>query len=165
MARTTTGDDRVTEGAEPAAIDKVTDDTTEGTDADARAAAVGKARSVNARPARLALDSDDTPRTLLDDQVKMPGYVAPGDGPYDTVDPSEHATSVSPDKGNAALQGFGVVNAVLPIPDPSGREQALAKAAADGSSGGRTETYETVGANGKPVTVEHNLDTGETKRT
>lgn len=140
------------------------DDTTEGTTADERAAAVGKTRSVNARPARIALDSDETPRTLLDDNAAMPGYVAPGDGPFDTVDPSEHATSVSPDKGAAAREGFGVVNAVLPIADPSGREQAMAKAAQErGASEGRMETYSQVAPNGQPVQVEHNLDTGETK--
>lgn len=112
-----------------------------------------------------AQDSKDTRRTLLDDQVDMPGYVAPGDGPFDTVDPAEHATSVSPDKGNAAREGFGVVNAVLPIPDPSGREQAQAKAAKDRDGGqDRTETYEVTGPDGKPVKIKHNLDTGETQR-
>lgn len=169
MARSGTQEqDTAVEGTEPAAEDKVAvrgDVTAEGTTADERAAAGGKGRSVTARAGRAPLDSDETPRTLLDEQVDMPGYVAPGDGPFDTVDPSEHATSVSPDKGNAGLQGFGVVNAVLPIPDPSGREQAMAKAAQErGESGGRTETYTVTGPDGKPVTIEHNMDTGDTKR-
>ena len=140
------------------------DESVGATTADERAKVSGKPRSVNARASRTALDSDDTPRTLLDDNVSMPGYVAPGDGPFDTVDPSEHATSVSPDKGAAALAGYGVVNAVLPIADPSGREQALAQAAKTAPQGERTETYTVVGPDGKPVKIEHDLDTGETKR-
>lgn len=169
MARTGTQEqDPQVEGTEPTAEDKVADAgdvTADGTTADERAAAVGKPRSVNARASRAALDSDDTPRTLLDEQVNMPGYVAPGDGPHDTVDPSEHATSVSPDKGTAALAGFGVVNAVLPVPDPSGREQALARAAqVAGGEGARTETYTVTGPDGKPVTVERNMDTGDSRK-
>jgi hypothetical protein len=135
-------------------------------DKDAQAKAVGKARHVDVRPGRLtSSDPDsDAPTTLLDDQVNMPGYVAPGDGPFDTVDPSEHATSVVPDKGNAAREGFGVVNAVLPVPDPSGREQYLAAQAEELDSSDRTEEYEVAGPDGKPVRIRHNLDTGETVR-
>lgn len=140
-------------------------DSAEGVSADEMAAASGKPASVNQRASRLALDSEDTPRTLLDEQVEMPGYVAPGDGPFDTVDPREHATSVSPDKGTAAQAGFGVVNAVLPVPDPSGYEQAQARIAREmGEGEPRTETYTVTGPDGKPVTVLHNLDTGETQR-
>jgi hypothetical protein len=97
-----------------------------------------------------------TPKTLLNDDVTMPSYVAPGDGPYDTVDPTERATSVTPDKGAAALKGFGVVNAVVPLPP-------LPKPERD-SSEDRIETYEAVGPDGKPVKITHNIDTGETSK-
>lgn len=114
------------------------------------------------RPASAALGAEQKEpgtKTLLDSDVAMPGHVAPGDGPFDTLDASEHATSVIPDKGAAAVKGFGVVNAVLPIPDPSGFTQARAKQSAGEK---RTETYELTGPDGKPVQVTHDLDTGET---
>jgi hypothetical protein len=154
------------EVVEPSAADKVAakaDMSAEGLSHDEMAAAAGKPRSVRAAR-RGPKDSEETPRTLLDDQVNMPGYVAPGDGPFDTVDPSEHATSVSPDKGTAALAGFGVVNAVLPIPDPSGYAQAQARVAQEMGDGDRMETYNVTGPDGKPVEIEHNIDTGETRR-
>lgn len=102
--------------------------------------------------------------TTLDDDVSMPSFVAPGDGPHDTVVAQEHASSVLADKGSAGQQGFGVVNAVVPIPDPSGRTQAVARAAeAAEEKTARTEVYETPSPSGKMVKVEHNLDTGATK--
>ncbi len=120
--------------------------------------------AVTAAQGKGASAKTDSKRTLLDDHVNMPGFVAPGDGPFDTVDPSEHATSVSPDKGSAARAGFGVVNGVLPIPDPSGREQALARAAGGDDSTDRIETYEATGPDGKPVRITRNIETGESKR-
>lgn len=93
-------------------------------------------------------------KTLTTDSVSVPSYVAPGDAPFDTVDPSEEVTSVVPDKGAAAAAGFGVVNAVLPLPK---RERADRD-----SSNDRIETYEVPGPDGKPVKVTHNIDTGET---
>lgn len=168
MARGTQDEDAKVEGAEPTAKGKaVAEDgtTAKGLDREALAKASGKPRSVNERATRLAADSDDTPRTLLDEDVAMPGYVAPGDGPFDTVDPTEHATSVSPDKGAAAAKGFGVVNAVLPIADPSGREQVAARAAqARGEGQDRMERYTVTGPDGQPVQVERNMDTGESRR-
>lgn len=95
-------------------------------------------------------------KTLTTDSVSVPSFVAPGDAPYDTVDPSEEVTSVSPDKGAAALAGFGVVNAVLPLPKR--------KTAERDSSQDRIETYEVDGPDGKPVKITHNIDSGETSR-
>lgn len=93
-------------------------------------------------------------KTLTNDSVSEPSFVAPGDAPFDTVDPTEEVTSVSPDKGAAARAGFGVVNAVLPLPKREAAER-------DGSDD-RIETYEATGPDGKPVKVTHNIDTGET---
>ncbi len=94
------------------------------------------------------------PKTKLDTDVSMPQVTVPGDGPHDTTDPSERATSTTPDKGAAGQAGFGVVNAVVPLPPvpavPAGKA--------------RTETYEVAGPDGKPVKVTHNLDTGETSK-
>jgi hypothetical protein len=98
--------------------------------------------------------SKGSQETRLNDDVSMPGFVAPGDGPYDTTDPTERATSVSPDKATAALKGFGVVNAVVPLPPLPVQERD--------KSQDRIETYEVPGPDGKPVTVTHNIDSGET---
>jgi hypothetical protein len=113
--------------------------------------------AVTAGQAKAANPEAATHKTTLDNDITMPSKVAPGDGPFDTTDPTEHATSVSPDKGAAALKGFGVVNAVLPLPHPPAGLPPKVERGED-----RTETYEVTGPDGKPVTVKHNIDTGET---
>ncbi len=94
-------------------------------------------------------------QTTLDEAVDAPGVVEPGDAPFDTTDPEEFATSVTPDKGAAAKAGYGVVNAVTILPV---REVQRAER----QGGDRTETYEVTGPDGKPVKVTRNIDTGET---
>lgn len=102
--------------------------------------------------------------TTLDADVGHPGVVEPGDTPHDTVLATEHASSVTPNKAVAGGEGFGVVNAVVPIPDPSGATQARARAAQDqADTEHRMEKYTVTLPNGKQGEVEHNLDTGETK--
>ncbi len=103
--------------------------------------------------------------TRLDNDVTMPGRVAPGEAPYDTTDPTEIATSVSPDKAAAASKGFGVVNAVLPLEAIPGQVKMADRArlnGQDGNRGQRTEEYDAVGPDGSLVRVKHNIDTGET---
>lgn len=94
-------------------------------------------------------------QTTLDEAVDAPGVVEPGDAPFDTTDPDEFATSVTPDKGAAAKAGYGVVNAVtiLPVREAARQERA---------GGDRSETYEVTGPDGKAVKVTRNIDTGET---
>jgi hypothetical protein len=97
--------------------------------------------------------------TTLDSHLDRPGVTEPGDGPADTTDPAERASSASPDKGAAAAAGFGTVNAVVKLPD---RKRA--------ASGGkptkdRMETYEVEGPDGEPVRVTRNIETGETTAT
>jgi hypothetical protein len=122
----------------------------------------GQATGESAKP------NETKARTTLDDDITMPSKVEPGDGPYDTTDPTEIATSVSPDKAAAARAGFGVVNAVLPLETVPGfvRPDDRAKLNGDdtGDGGGRSETYDVVGPDGKLVTVTHDLETGETTR-
>src|SRR4051794_903417 len=122
----------------------------------------GQATGQSAKP-------DETKaRTTLDDDITMPSKVEPGDGPYDTTDPTEIATSVSPDKAAAARAGFGVVNAVLPLETVPGNvrpdDRAKVNGTDGGGDGGRSETYDVVGPDGKLVTVTHDLETGETTR-
>ena len=92
--------------------------------------------------------------TTLNEDVKSPATVAPGDAPADTTDPTEEATSVTPDKAAAASDGHGTVNAVQPVK----RKQAAKRSRKD-----RTETYKRTRPNGDEVTVWHNIDTGETR--
>lgn len=96
-----------------------------------------------------------TPKeTKLDKDTTKPSTTAPGDGPADTTDPSERASSVTPQPGPEALK-VGTVNAVQPIP-----QDAPAPAVAKKDQ--RVETYKAARPDGSEVTVEHNLDTGET---
>lgn len=109
-----------------------------------------------------AVDYDDDAVVTLDENVDAPSSSVPGSGPYDTQDPLEHASSVAPDKGAAARAGFGTVNAVVPIPDPSRTEQGMVERAM-AAGGHREEEYTVRDPAGNLVKVWHNIDTGATK--
>jgi hypothetical protein len=91
--------------------------------------------------------------TTLDSDVTKPSVTAPGDGPADTTDPNERASSVTPRPGPEALK-VGTVNAVVALPKVEEEVD---------TSEHRIETYEATKPDGTKVTVEHNLDTGATK--
>lgn len=91
--------------------------------------------------------------TRLDNDVTKPSVTQAGDGPADTTDPNERASSVIPRPGEEALR-VGTVNAVLPVEQPS---------AAAGEGEDRVETYEAVRPDGTTVTVTHNIETGESQ--
>lgn len=99
-------------------------------------------------------------KTTLDSDTSRPQETAPGDAPHDTTDPTERAMSAPTDKRSAAEAGYGVVNAVTPLPDPHAGVITAAAADAEGSEA-RVEEYQVVAPGGKTVTVTHNLDTGE----
>ena len=94
--------------------------------------------------------------TTLDSYVDAPSEVAPGDAPADTTDPTERASSVTPDMAAAAAAGHLTVNAVVPV-----RTNAAAATASSGEQ--RVEKYESTKPDGTKVTVEHNIDTGATR--
>lgn len=94
--------------------------------------------------------------TKTTQSVSVPSEVEPGDAPFDTVDPTERVSSVSPDKAAAAKAGAQTVNAVVLLPEV---EQPKVEKGKD-----RIERYQVTAPDGKLVTVEHNIDTGETKR-
>lgn len=95
-----------------------------------------------------------TPKeTKLDKDTTKPSTTAPGDGPADTTDPSERASSVTPQPGPEALK-VGTVNAVQPIP--------VEETPKRDSKSDRIETYNALKPDGTEVTVKHNIDTGET---
>lgn len=95
--------------------------------------------------------------TTLDSHLDAPSVTEPGDGPADTTDPTERASSATPDKGAAAAAGYGTVNAVVKLPDRKSR------APKRDESEDRIETYEVEGPDGEYVTVTRNIETGETK--
>lgn len=92
--------------------------------------------------------------TTLDSDNTRPSVTEPGDGPADTTDPTERASSITPDPGEEALR-VGTVNAVQPIPQP--------KASTSRKSKDRIETYTATKPDGTEVTVRHNIDTGESE--
>lgn len=75
-------------------------------------------------------------------------------GPADTADPSVQVSSVTPRKAEEAKAGKPTADATVKVPQ---RE-----APARDDSNDRIETYATTGPSGEPLTVEHNLETGET---
>ncbi|REK74100.1 hypothetical protein DX116_08975 [Aeromicrobium endophyticum] len=87
--------------------------------------------------------------------MDAPSVTAPGDGPADTTDASEIASSAAPDKGAAAKGGNLTVNAVVKVGE-------AAKVAPAQAGAPRIETYKATKPNGDVVTVTHNLDTGAT---
>jgi hypothetical protein len=92
-------------------------------------------------------------KTTLDEDVTAPSTTAPGDGPADTTDPTERAVSVTPNPGDDALK-VGTVNAVKPAPR---------QAEVESTAKPRVEKYEATKPDGSTVTVERNVETGESK--
>ena len=93
--------------------------------------------------------------TTLDSDVTKPSVTAPGDGPADTLDPTERASTVIPRPGPEALKA-GTVNSVLPLP------KVEAATAPEGEA--RTEEYDVIAPDGEKVRVVRNIETGESKR-
>lgn len=77
-------------------------------------------------------------------------------GPADTNDPSEIYTSVRPDKKSAAETGQGTSSGAMLV----GRAEGPRTEWLDTD---RTETYQQVGPDGKLVTVERNLELGDSR--
>lgn len=88
--------------------------------------------------------------TTLDDDVTKPSQTAPGDGP----DPSEQATSVTPNPGPEAI-AEGTVNAVKKVP-----KKATPRRRKDED---RVEEYTLRRPDGKLAHVKRNIDTGESE--
>lgn len=107
--------------------------------------------------------------TTLDEHTDAPSVTAPGDGPADTTDPTERATTVGGDKAAAARAGHLTVNAAIPMPtNERGQLKGVAISfSGDGGNGGdreeRVETYPATRPDGGTVMVRHNLDTGVTE--
>lgn len=90
-------------------------------------------------------------KTKLDKDTTKPSTTQPGDGPADTTDPNERASSRPPDPKDEAHK-VGTVNAVVSVETPSAPQP---------SGKPRTEEYEATRPDGTTVTVERNVETGE----
>jgi len=98
--------------------------------------------------------ADSTPtKTTLDSSVTKPSTTAPGDGPADTTDPTEVAVSVPAQPGPEAIAA-GTVNTVKPVKKVTAKKPDVEA---------RTERYKSTKPDGTEVTVERNIDTGESK--
>lgn len=102
----------------------------------------------------MAAKKSNPEKTTLDGDTTKPSTTAPGDGPADTTDPNERASSITPQPGPEAIK-VGTVNAVQPVPAEAEPEQVPEKDQ-------RVETYTATRPDGTEVTVKHNIDTGET---
>jgi hypothetical protein len=97
--------------------------------------------------------ASDAKGTTLDSDVTKPATTKPGDGPADTTNPNEVASTVIGQPSDEAIAA-GTVNAVRKV-----GEIVPAKV-----ESGRTEQYDVRGPDGKLVTVKRNIDTGATER-
>jgi hypothetical protein len=93
--------------------------------------------------------------TTLDTDVSKPTQTAPGDGPADTTDPLERASTVVPRPGPEALRA-GTVNSQLPL-------EPLPDTSVVPGDNDRIEEYEATDASGKRVRVQRNIETGESR--
>lgn len=100
--------------------------------------------------------TDETPAaaTTLDSSVEKPSVTAPGDGPADTTDPTERASSATPNPDETAIAA-GTVNAVKPVPKVEAPK-------ASGKSKDRVEKYSVKNPKGDVIKVTRNIETGET---
>ena len=102
----------------------------------------------------MAVSKKTEETTTLDTDTTKPSVTAPGDGPADTTDPNERASTVTPNPGPEALK-VGTVNAVKPLPPIEEVEPA---------GEARTEEYDVIAPDGEVVRVVRNIETGESKR-
>jgi len=102
----------------------------------------------------MAVSKKTEETTTLDTDTTKPSVTAPGDGPADTTDHTERASTVTPNPGPEALK-VGTVNAVKPLPK-------VEETAVSGEA--RTEEYDVVAPDGEVVRVVRNIETGESKR-
>lgn len=104
-------------------------------------------------PAPVVEGSADVPtETRLDTDVHAPATNAPGDAPADTTDPTERASTISPQVPNEEALRAGTILGAVPLP-----QQVVAQTS-DGEDV-RVETYDEVDPRtGQPIQIRHILD-------
>lgn len=94
-------------------------------------------------------------KTTADTHADAPATMEPGDAPADTTDPDERVSSVTPNKAKAAADGHQTVNAAVKVDDGDEPKRD--------TKNDRTEKYQATRSDGSTVTVERNIETGESK--
>lgn len=108
--------------------------------------------------ARKAADSEpvgakqgDAPKeTRLDTDVNAPATTVPGDAPYDTTDPTENASTITPQVPSEEAIKAGTILGAIPVAAPAGVPDADAEE--------RTEEYDAIKPDGTKVRVRLYLD-------
>lgn len=105
----------------------------------------------------MATSKSQPKETKLEDVDGTPATTAAGDAPADTTDASEHGSTITAPKPDEAAIKAGTVNAIQPTGSrPAGNPLPPEKDQ-------RIEKYKATKPDGSEVTVEHNIDTGETR--
>jgi hypothetical protein len=97
-----------------------------------------------------------TKKTTLDSDVTKPSVTQPGDGPADTTDPHERATTIQGGVPGPEALKAGTVNSVLPL-DPIEDAPRVENP--------RIEEYDVVAPDGTLMHVKRNMETGESRAT
>jgi hypothetical protein len=90
--------------------------------------------------------------TRLDTDVHAPATNAPGDAPADTTDPTEQATTITPQLPSEEALKAGTILGAIPVP-----AAVIAAQTTDGDDV-RVEEYDEVTPTGEAVRVRHILD-------
>jgi len=97
-----------------------------------------------------AKQGDAPKETKLDTDPNAPATTVPGDAPFDTTDPTEQASTITPQLPNAEALAAGTIVGALPVERPAGTQEAAGEE--------RTEEYDAVRPNGEQVRVRLYLD-------
>lgn len=88
--------------------------------------------------------------TRLDSDVHAPSTTAPGDGPADTTDPTERASTIMPQAPSPEALAAGTILGAVPV--------RVDVAQAPGVGEIRVEEYDAVDPHGVTIRVRHILD-------
>lgn len=106
----------------------------------------------NTKISEVEVEETTPATTTLDSDVTKPSVTAPGDGPADTTDPTEIASTVTPRPGPEAFAA-GTVNGVVKVGNTT--DSKPKKASKD-----RYEEYDANKPNGDVVRIKRNIETG-----
>jgi hypothetical protein len=97
--------------------------------------------------------SADLPtETRLDTDVHAPATTAPGDAPADTTDPTERASTITPQAPSQEALQAGTILGAVPLP------QAVVAQTSDGDDV-RVEEYDEIDPRtGQPIRIRHIID-------
>lgn len=107
-------------------------------------------RKADSEPA--GVKQGDAPKdTRLDTDPNAPATNAPGDAPFDTTDPTEQASTITPQIPNAQALAAGTILGALPVESPPGVARV-------DDADVRVDEYDAVRPDGTTVHVKLYLD-------